>query len=381
MKKLDKTNLGQVFTPIEIANKMVSLIKNNGNKLEPSCGDGVFINLLNNITGIEYDSTHCPNGAINIDFFSYDINNKFDTVIGNPPYVKYNNINSETKMLLENYNELFDKRSNLYLFFIYKSILHLKENGELIFIIPRDFLKSTSSKRLNQFIYENGTITDFIDFGDKNIFKNATPNTIIVRFEKNNYSRLTNKNLKFTCQNGKIYFMKNNYSIKFSDLFYVKVGAVSGNDKIFEHPEGIDFVCSKTNKTGQTRKMLYNKYHIDLEKYKNILIKRKIKKFDNSNWYMWGRNFYQSNEPRIYVNIKTRNKKPFFLSDCICYDGSILAIFPKSSKIGKEIKKACHLLNEIDWNELGFICGNRFMFSQNSLENCLLPDSFKDFLS
>ena len=262
-----------------------------------------------------------------------------------------------------------------------KSIKHLNKNGELIFIVPRDFIKSTSSKKLNKFIYENGTITDLVDLGDQKIFKNATPNTIIFRFEKDNFSRITNNYLNFIYDSGQLYFLKNKMNkIKFSDLFFVKVGAVSGCDELFKHSDGIEFVCSYTAKTTKTKSMLYNKYHEDLLQYKNKLIKRKIKKFNENNWYMWGRDYYKSRQPRIYVNVKTRIKKPFFIHDAKSYDGTILAIFPKHEKVGKNLSQVCDLFNEIDWDEMGFMCGNRYIFSQQSLENCILPDVFEKFV-
>ena len=36
------------------------------------------------------------------------------------------------------------------------------------------------------------------------------------------------------------------------------------------------------------------------------------------------------------------------------------------------------MLNAVDWKELGFICGGRYLFSQKSLENSKLPDIFSD---
>ena len=266
------------------------------------------------------------------------------------------------------------------MFFIYKSILDLKENGELIFITPRDFLKATSAIKLNEFIFNNGTITDIIELGDKKIFKNAQPNTIIWRFEKNNFKRTTSIQKNFIYNKGQLLFTKNRYSINFNDLFYVKVGAVSGADKYFEHPDGIDFVCSYTNKTNKTKKMIYNSYHKDLEKVKDKLLNRKIRKFNDTNWYEWGRKYYESDKNRIYVNSKTRNKKPFFISDIKAYDGSILAIFPRKDVTDKELKKMCDILNNVNWEELGFVVDGRFIFSQKSLENTLLPIDFKEYL-
>lgn len=375
----DVENLGQVFTPQTIVSDMISLVQNNGRILEPSCGKGAFSNHFSECVAIEFDKEKCPENAINMDFFDYPVSEKFDTIIGNPPYVKYQNILDETKEKLP--KKIFDKRSNLYLFFIYKSVLHLKDKGELIFIVPRDFLKSTSAIKLNEFLYKNGTITDLIEMGDTKIFNNASPNTVIFRFEKNNFNRVTNIKKEFRVVNGQILFTKNEYRIKFSDLFYVKVGAVSGADKYFKNNKGnIDFICSFTRKNNKTKKMFYNIKAPELEKHKEKLLKRKIKKFNESNWYMWGRSYHDTDKNRIYVNCKTRIENPFFTHNCKAYDGSVLAIFPKFDTNKEIIEDLVNMLNDVDWNELGFICDGRYIFSQKSLKNSLLPNSFSRYL-
>lgn len=387
---LDVAKLGQVWTPCFVVSDMISLIKNQGTVLEPSAGDGAFSLKLNkqHLTSIEFDAKFAKkHNFLNIDFFDFDINKKFDTIIGNPPYVRYQDINISTKELLQtsifstqniDYS-IFDNRSNLFLFFIYKSILHLKDNGELIFITPRDFLKATSSINLNKFIYENGTITNIVELGDRKIFKDAQPNTIIWRFEKNNFSRITSIKKNFILNKGQLLFTKNRYSVNFSDIAFVKVGAVSGADKYFKHNDGRDFVCSYTNKTGKTKKMIYNIYHKDLKQAKPQLLQRKIRAFNENNWYEWGRKYYQSDAKRIYVNSKTRHKKPFFISKIKAYDGSILAIFPKNILKDDQLNNLCNDLNSVNWEELGFIVDGRFIFSQKSLENSLLTKNFEKY--
>ena len=37
------------------------------------------------------------------------------------------------------------------------------------------------------------------------------------------------------------------------------------------------------------------------------------------------------------------------------------------------------MLNRVDWNDKGFVCDGRFIFSQRSLENTLLPIDFERF--
>ena len=53
-----------------------------------------------------------------------------------------------------------------------------------------------------------------------------------------------------------------------------------------------------------------------------------------------------------------------------------LAIFPKFKVDSTMLQKICDKLNDIDWQELGFVCDGRFLFSQRSLENVVLDSSF-----
>lgn len=370
---------GQVFTPSFIVAEMLLLRRNlSGRVLEPSCGDGAFSKNIPNCVNIELDSKFGGGDTLNIDFMDYPTSEKFDTIIGNPPYVRYQDILPSTKQKIK--SALFDERSNLYLFFIEKCINHLNEGGELIFITPRDFLKATSSIKLNDFIFKNGTITHLIDLGDKKIFHGFSPNCIIFRFEKGDFSRKTNVSKKFVYCNGQLLFTDNHYSIKFMDVFGVKVGAVSGYDEIFTHEKfgDTDFVCSSTYKTGKTKRMIFNNKNEYLEQFKKELIGRKIRQFNETNWWQWGRLHHISTEKRIYVNCKTRSESPFFLNDCKNYDGSILAIFPKNKEADE--KDLCEKLNSVNWHELGFVCDGRYIFSQKSLENSLLPDIFREYV-
>ena len=38
------------------------------------------------------------------------------------------------------------------------------------------------------------------------------------------------------------------------------------------------------------------------------------------------------------------------------------------------------LNKEVDWQELGFVCDGRFLFTQRSLQTCVLPERFSRFL-
>lgn len=397
----DVETLGQVFTPSCVVRAMLSLRRNSGRVLEPSCGDGAFSNCLPECVAIEVDRTHAPAGSLNIDFFAYPETEKFATIIGNPPYVRYQDIHPETKALIK--SNLFDLRSNLYLFFIEKAVRHLADGGELIFITPRDFLKTTSSVRMNKWLYSHGTITHAIELGDAKVFSTAVPNCLIWRFEKDcfdrsiQYAEIGNRdNLEAALESpqwerrhfvetaGHLMFSKDLHAIHLKDVASVKVGAVSGADDIYadEKLGNLDFVCSSTVKTGKTRKMIWagkkDGPPDSLLPHKERLISRGIRAFDESNWWQWGRGYPITDAPRVYVNGKTRQPHPFFLHECNNFDGSVLAVFPHDPNI--DLKAFCDALNGVEWDQLGFVCDGRFLFSQRSLENAPLPESFQRFI-
>ena len=346
---------------------MLKLRRNFGTVLEPSSGRGAFLNSLErDAVAIEYDETLTNDPrAIITDFFDYPTDYQFDTIVGNPPYVRFQDIEQNTKEKLP--MDVFDCRSNLYLFFIAKSIQHLRSSGELIFITPRDFLKATSAKKLNEILFRVGTMTHYYELGDSPIFDDANPNCAIWRWEKNNFDRRMETGGDFQCVNGQIHFGNGAHST-LSDFFDVKVGAVSGADDIFTNQTRgcTDLVCSTTVRDGKVRRMIYNRYDSALQPYKRRLMDRKIRRFDDSNWWQWGRKYCSRKGVRIYVNSKTRNKKPFFVSEVEAYDGSVLALFPRRDV---DPERAVQRLNSIDWVRLGFACDGRLLFSQRSLAN------------
>lgn len=372
MQTLDVATLGQVFTPAAVVSEMISLRRNSGRTLEPSAGDGAFAARIPGCEAIEIDPRVAPPGARVMDFFDLPLTETFDTIIGNPPYVRHRDILPTTREKLSGYG--FDARSNLYLHFIRKCVLHLNPGGELIFIVPRDFVKLTSAKALNAFLFQEGTVTHFAETGDSRIFGKFVPNCAVFRFQKGLFDRVMPDGRRFVERDGQLLFLRGAYPWRLADLFAVKVGAVSGADQVFQHPEGnMEFVGSRTIDCGETRRMFFNQQHPHLDSHKDALLARRIRAFSESNWWEWGRSHHVADGPRIYVNAKTRRTAPFFLHSCKNYDGSVLALFPR---FAMDLKRAVRLLNEVDWADLGFVCDGRYLFSQRSLETAGLPLEF-----
>jgi len=193
-----KKDLGQFFTPKDVASFMIELSSKDKNAdiLEPCAGEGVFIEQLlkkgyKNITAIEYDTSLIQKNNFpieNTSFVTKNFNKKFDLIIGNPPYIRWRNINTQLKKELNN-NELWQKFCNnlcdyLYIF-ILKSINLLKEDGELIFITPEYWLHTTHSQSLRNYLIENGYFEHLIFFKETPIFDKVNSSIIIFKYIKN----------------------------------------------------------------------------------------------------------------------------------------------------------------------------------------------------
>lgn len=193
---VSKNKYGQYFTIDLIADFMVSLISHpkSSKVVEPSCGKGVFLkNLLNhgftNLAAYEIDTTL----GTDFDFIKYQsflevpTSEKYDVVIGNPPYIRWKNLESELKKELETnllWNKYFNSLCDYLFIFILKSIEHLEVNGELIFICTEYWLNTTHSVTLRNYMCQNGYFTDIYHFKETPLFEKVTASFIIFRYVK-----------------------------------------------------------------------------------------------------------------------------------------------------------------------------------------------------
>lgn len=177
---IKKHKLGQYFTTKnELKEKIFDFILNNPiNILEPSIGQGDLVTyIMEKNPNIVFDmyeiddtikllSNVKQKDVIYVDFMKQTINKLYKTIIGNPPYIK-------------------TKKGNLYIDFIDKCYNLLDKNGELIFIVPSDFLKLTSASRLLNEMMLNGTFTHIYHPHNEKMFENASIDIIIFRYCKN----------------------------------------------------------------------------------------------------------------------------------------------------------------------------------------------------
>lgn len=184
-----------VETPREIVRLMVKLstIQKDESVLDTGCGSGIFLEVLKEegykkILGIEIDEElykTCVSKGFRVilgDFLSYELEEQFSLIIGNPPYAHFNQL---PKQILENVRKIIGtSEGDIYYAFIIKSINLLKEGGELIYILPYHFFYNTYARVVREHILKNGKIELVIDLDEIRLFKGENPETIIFKFKK-----------------------------------------------------------------------------------------------------------------------------------------------------------------------------------------------------
>ena len=104
------------------------------------------------------------------DFLSWSSNEKFDVVVGNPPYIRYDTIGKEKTDALQKQFFTFRGRCDLYVPFIEKALLSLSPQGVLCYICSNRFTKSEYGKELRKFISKYFHVTLYLNLEHANVF-------------------------------------------------------------------------------------------------------------------------------------------------------------------------------------------------------------------
>jgi len=159
-KQLDmkhRAKNGIFFTPKPLRDIILRYIDISPKSvLEPTCGSGEFLADCEmmfpeaSLEGVELDETlsgvakgNAPRSVIhNQNFLTFD-GEKFDLIIGNPPFVQMKPVFKEASV----------GRSNLYIEILYKCITqHLNENGVLAMVLPSTIMNGHFSQPVRDLI-------------------------------------------------------------------------------------------------------------------------------------------------------------------------------------------------------------------------------------
>ena len=253
-----RKSLGQYFTPKSIRelllNKLPNTIK-NPKILDPACGTGEFL-----ITAKEYFKDPKLYGwdidkkLVNIaeelipeanikktDALLNQDYDKYNFVIGNPPYYEF----SPPEIIKKRFRYMMNGRVNIFSLFICQGINRLKEGGYLAYVVPPSMNNGAYFSKLRKFIVENSNIEYLHILKDPKIFHGALQSTmlLVLKKGKNKGNYLFKKNGILIFSEGAKYLekiFKNNVTL-YNLNFEVKTGRLVWNQNkhlLTNNPKG-----------------------------------------------------------------------------------------------------------------------------------------------
>jgi len=212
---VSRRDMGMFFTPDEVVEKMVSLVSSHIWRrehlriLEPACGmcqflmgikrkvpdayrhaEKVGVEKNDVVVGMVRQYVGDEIAVVHGDYILYEFEDKFDLIIGNPPYGIPSpsshyaiRVDNETKKLYKQICQTWYGKYNMYGAFIEKSVNMLNSGGELIFIVPATFMILGDFIKLRKFLAQNGFLE--IYYMGENIFKpHASVTAVVIKFVK-----------------------------------------------------------------------------------------------------------------------------------------------------------------------------------------------------
>ncbi len=107
----------------------------------------------------------------------------FDTVIGNPPYVRQETLGQAFKAYAKRHFETYAGTADLYTYFIERGVKLLNEKGLFGIIVANKWLRARYGKPLRTWLKKQA-IREIIDFGDLPVFQQATTYPCILTIGK-----------------------------------------------------------------------------------------------------------------------------------------------------------------------------------------------------
>ncbi|MBO5229736.1 MAG: N-6 DNA methylase [Clostridia bacterium] len=270
-KSLDvnyKKSNGVFYTDLNLAQLIMNEIEfkhPDVRVIDPCCGTGVFVKIavdkgLNNVYGIDLDKTAislakkmCPSANLkSMDSISNDFNEimkkfkikeKFDYVIGNPPYVPLTSASLKTQEYLflrqvKNYGD------NLYIAALLRAKEMLNDDGIISYIIPKNFLHVDSYSFLRRELLRDFSIISIVDIGM--YFKKVRGEQIVLTLQK---KKNANNVIK----------LKKLINNKFEFLTEIRQDFYTDKIIIFENKEDVE-IYRKFNKSYTTLNDYVNGY-------------------------------------------------------------------------------------------------------------------------
>jgi len=168
----------------------------------------------------------------------------FDVVIGNPPYVKFQELSNKLRESLPlNWETLNKGNYNLYFAFFELGVKILKNDGVLGYITPNNYFTSISGIRLREFLTETELLDRVIDFNHLKIF-DAQTYTCITFLKKHK------KQFFYYERVGTIDQLNNLKSLDYSKIYFSKLNKIKWRLLRSEDQDNIKKIEGQANKLG-----------------------------------------------------------------------------------------------------------------------------------
>ena len=175
----------------------------------------------------------------------------FDLIIGNPPYIRQEDIPNKERILkafeslkLKSGKSFANSTADILTYFFPKGISVLKEGGILSLIISNKFARAGYGANLREFLLENSRLLHILDLNGVTAFDGVTVDTLIISCQK----QKPNKNTEFSYKKHpadklqSLEFIENLHENLIPQHKLSKEAFIFGDDALFELKSKIESV-------------------------------------------------------------------------------------------------------------------------------------------
>ncbi len=108
----------------------------------------------------------------------------FDCIIGNPPYIRQEQIKDLKPLLEKQYQDFYNSTADIYTYFFALSYHLLKEKGFNAFITSNKYVRAKYGAKLREWLLKKTTIVSYMELNALKVFESATVDTSIMSFIK-----------------------------------------------------------------------------------------------------------------------------------------------------------------------------------------------------
>ncbi len=108
----------------------------------------------------------------------------FDCIIGNPPYIRQEQIREIKPLLQKQYPDFYNSTADIYTYFFALSYHLLKDKGFNAFITSNKYARAKYGAKLRELLLKKTTIVSYMELNALKVFESATVDTSIMSFIK-----------------------------------------------------------------------------------------------------------------------------------------------------------------------------------------------------